>query len=215
VPLDSLTLDKDNLKKHDQYNIDTVAGSLKEYGQVEPLVVRPDGTLIGGEGRILAIRQDPELRWTHVARVTFRGGEKAAQRLGILLNRSAELGEWDKENLAAFFERAVAEEDDLMSLGWRPDDVEDFMAGLGRIAETEEEEFRGGYAESPEETAARSAGAPPQADPIRQAILVFPDADQYTTFQRHVGVLRNTYGLEGGGITPIVCEAVRRAAEGE
>ena len=40
VPIDSLVLDPANARLHDGANLDAIAGSLRRFGQAEPLVVR-------------------------------------------------------------------------------------------------------------------------------------------------------------------------------
>lgn len=126
VPVADLELDPDNVRRHEDFNLDTIAASLRNFGQVEPVIVRPSGRLIAGEGRLQAIARDPELRWTHVARVVFRGSEEEARRLALVHNRSAELATWDPENLSAVLDqiRKSGGDSDVLELGWHGDDVD-------------------------------------------------------------------------------------------
>ena len=62
VPLDSLHLDPANAREHGPENMEAILGSLKRFGQAEPLVVqKKTGRVIGGNGRLVAMKQ---LGWT-------------------------------------------------------------------------------------------------------------------------------------------------------
>jgi ParB family chromosome partitioning protein len=49
--------------RRDFGDIASLAASIKEIGLLHPVVIRPDGTLISGERRLMAVRQ---LGWDHV-----------------------------------------------------------------------------------------------------------------------------------------------------
>ena len=42
VPIDSLTLDPRNARKHGRRNLEAIKGSLQQFGQRRPLVVRQE-----------------------------------------------------------------------------------------------------------------------------------------------------------------------------
>ena len=97
VPLDSLVEDPRNARLHDERNLAGIRSSLENFGQREPLVVR-DGVVIGGNGRLRAMR---DLGWD-TCLVTDHGDltEAQARALGVVLNRTAEVGTtWDAEQL--------------------------------------------------------------------------------------------------------------------
>ena len=57
VALDTLHCDPANPRAHDGRNLAAIVASLKEFGQVEPLVVQAGtGKVIGGNGRLQALR---------------------------------------------------------------------------------------------------------------------------------------------------------------
>ncbi len=88
-----------NARKHGKRNKDSIRSSLKRFGQVEPLVVKADGTVIGGNGRLNELRAMGEKK---VSVTVFDGNEKEARALGVALNRTAELAEWDTSGLSDF-----------------------------------------------------------------------------------------------------------------
>lgn len=56
-PLDSVRLDPANVNEHDDGQVDELVASILEFGMDQPVLVRPDGQLIAGEGRYLALRK--------------------------------------------------------------------------------------------------------------------------------------------------------------
>jgi DNA modification methylase len=97
LPLDALHEDPANARKHGAKNLDAIRGSLLEFGQVEPLVIQKStGKVIGGNGRLGVMRA---LGWTHAKVFEFDCDDAQATALGIALNRTAELAEWDQEAL--------------------------------------------------------------------------------------------------------------------
>ena len=120
VPIDSLHEDPANARAHGAENRRVVRASLKEFGQVEALVVTPTGRVIGGNCRLGELKAMGVLE-VQVAEVAL-GGVDAA-RLGLVLNRSAELATWDEDGLEALLKELDA--DDLAEdLGWDDGEVE-------------------------------------------------------------------------------------------
>lgn len=97
VKLEEIHEDPANARLHPDENLADIRASLKEFGQVEPLVIqKAGGKVIGGNGRLKVMR---ELGWKEcdVAVVDFDNMKSTA--LGIALNRAGERAEWDKETL--------------------------------------------------------------------------------------------------------------------
>lgn len=97
VSLSELHEDPANARLHPEENLADIRASLKEFGQVEPLVIqKASSKVIGGNGRLKVMR---ELGWNEcdVAVVDFDNMKATA--LGIALNRAGERAEWDKETL--------------------------------------------------------------------------------------------------------------------
>ena len=98
VALADLRPDPANPRTHDARNLAAIAASLREHGQVEPLLVQKSTMMvIGGNGRAEAMRT---LGWT-LARVALLDvSDTEARKLSIALNRTGELAGWDEAVLA-------------------------------------------------------------------------------------------------------------------
>ena len=98
VRLDALHLDPANARAHPERNLQSIQDSLARFGQVEPLIVlKSTGRVIGGNGRLVAMKA---LGWSECDIVELELSEIEATALGIALNRTAELAEWDDGALA-------------------------------------------------------------------------------------------------------------------
>jgi hypothetical protein len=130
VPLTELVEDPENYRIHPEDNLATIRHSLKTFGQVEPLVVQK-GTnrIIGGNGRLRAMR---ELGWPEVDVVRVDVSEEQAKLLGVTLNRTAELAEWDTGRLLKYLDGL----DEELFKNLLAFDVEEFIQ-----PEIEEKEF--------------------------------------------------------------------------
>src|SRR5262245_4300232 len=127
VPIDALHLDPSNARLHPEENLDAIVASLKRFGQAEPLVVQA-GTnrVIAGNGRLVAMRK---LGWTECDIVDLDVDDLKATALGIALNRTAELAEWDEPVLARLLEE-LKKEDALDGIGYSTDDIDTLLKDL-------------------------------------------------------------------------------------
>lgn len=125
VPIDTLVLDPENARLHNDRNKDSVRASIKEFGQVEVLVIQK-GTnrVIGGNCRLQEMRRlGHDKVW--VAEVDV--DDKKANKLALALNRTSELAEWDDKVLGKLL--AELENDrDLSGLGWNDSEVDKLLA---------------------------------------------------------------------------------------
>ncbi|MCE9594437.1 MAG: ParB N-terminal domain-containing protein [Planctomycetes bacterium] len=97
VAIDTLHQDPANARTHGEKNLDAIKGSLARFGQAEPLVVQAaTRRVIGGNGRLVAMKS---LGWTECDVVELDLTSVDATALGIALNRTAELAEWDDQAL--------------------------------------------------------------------------------------------------------------------
>ncbi|MGH9425702.1 MAG: ParB N-terminal domain-containing protein, partial [Terriglobia bacterium] len=94
LPIESITLDPDNCRKHGARSLKALAMALKRSGQQKPIVVSDMGICRAGNGTVMAAKL---LGWTHIIAVRTRLTGKAAAEFAFMDNRVAELSEWDSE----------------------------------------------------------------------------------------------------------------------
>ena len=98
VPISALRPDPRNARKHGKENLEAIAKSLKDFKQQKPIVVSSDGIILAGNGTVSAAKS---LGWTHVAAVRSDLSGTDATAFAIADNRTAELAEWDRGELAS------------------------------------------------------------------------------------------------------------------
>jgi DNA modification methylase len=137
VPIESLHLDPANARSHPQRNLDAIKGSLARFGQAEPLVVlKRTGRVIGGNGRLVAMKA---MGWTECDIVEVDLSDVEAAALGVALNRTAELAEWDDEALATIV-ASLKIEDALDGIGFDPDEINELLAKVNGLPDVTEDE---------------------------------------------------------------------------
>ena len=109
VDIDTLTPDPDNARKHARKSIDAIKRSLKQFGQVDPLIVDAEGIVRAGNGRLVALLELKEPR-ARVLRIPLSGAK--AKAFAIAHNQTATLSTWDDAKLA----EALAEVQNLDGL---------------------------------------------------------------------------------------------------
>ena len=127
VALDSLHLDPANARAHGDRNLDSIADSLKRFGQTEPLIVQgSSGRVIGGNGRLSVMRK---LGWFECDVIRLEISDLEATALGIALNRTAELAEWDDGTLGRLLGE-LREEGALDGVGFDSSEIDELLAEL-------------------------------------------------------------------------------------
>jgi ParB-like chromosome segregation protein Spo0J len=127
VPISSLVEDPYNARVHGEENLKAIRDSLSSHGQVEPLVVQQSTMrVLGGNGRLQAMKV---LGWTDAAVVLVDLPDSRARALGLALNRTAEMSEWNFATLADTLQEIDTGEFDLPALTGFDDEE------LKRIAE--------------------------------------------------------------------------------
>jgi hypothetical protein len=125
VPLSSLHQDPANARSHPERNLASIRASLARFGQAEPLVVlKGANRVIGGNGRLVAMQS---LGWTECDIVELELSPVEAAALGIALNRTAELAEWDPKALAAVVE-SLRTENALEGIGFDAREIDKLIA---------------------------------------------------------------------------------------
>ena len=99
LQIESLTLDPNNARSHDDKNLRAIKGSLKEFGQRKPIVVTSDNVVIAGNGTLQAAI---DLGWKKidVVRVPADWDADKAKAFALADNRTSELGDWNSIKLA-------------------------------------------------------------------------------------------------------------------
>lgn len=125
VPLSSLTPDPENARKHPQRNLDAIAASLEKFGQRRPLVVWGE-RIIAGNGTAEAAKL---LGWDEIdiTRVPQDWSQEQAKAYALADNRTAEMAEWDGQELLMALESL---DDELLAAsGFSQEDLDD----LGKV----------------------------------------------------------------------------------
>lgn len=118
-PIDSITMDPMNARKHGERSVDAIAASLREFGQTKPIVVGRNGMVVAGHGTLMAAER---LGWTHVAAVEGQFATETDQRaFAITDNRTAELSEFDNAQVVALLGR-IADDALVAATGFTDDE---------------------------------------------------------------------------------------------
>lgn len=206
VPLSELRRAPRNPKDH---ALEALASSMDEFGYVEPITLDDrTGRIVSGHGRLddfLARHSDGRSppddsvtvdagEWlVPVVRGWSSADDSAADGYLVAANRTAELGGWDSglpDYLDSLVDAGVA----LSATGFTADDLDDLLAATanGVLAP---EPFDGGYAETPEEAAARAlgGGTTREARGLHELVLVF-QVDAYREYRDMLARLRSAWG---------------------
>ena len=135
VPIDSLSFDPANVRKHGERNLATIKASLLRFGQQKPIVVDANGVVRAGNGTLAAAKA---LGWKDIAvvRSTLAGSEATAY--AIADNRTAELAEWDEDALAETLSALQCEDEALLdAAGFDSAELSRMIDGMADVTEDE------------------------------------------------------------------------------
>lgn len=126
VELSTLVEDEKNARTHPKKNMQAIVSSLSQFGQVEPLVVqRKTNKVIGGNGRLAAMKQ---LGWTSAQAILLDIDDTKAIALGLALNRTSDLAEWDYGQLSELIQTVIDDNQiPIVELGWEDFEVEQIL----------------------------------------------------------------------------------------
>lgn len=112
VPVETLTHDPANVRKHGDENLAAIKSSLTRFGQQKPIVVDSKGVVVAGNGTLSAAKA---LGWKTIkaVRTNLTGAEATA--FAIADNRTAELAEWDEASLHAQLAAIAIEDEELLA----------------------------------------------------------------------------------------------------
>ena len=127
VPVDHLIPYIKNARTHSDEQVAQIAGSMTEFGFVNPILVGDDGGIIAGHGRLMAarmlgIKEVPTIRLSHLTEVQRRA-------LIIADNKIAENAGWDDDLLKQELQALDGDEFDLSLLGFNDDELNTFLDG--------------------------------------------------------------------------------------
>ena len=128
VPVEKLTFDPSNARKHSDANLAAIAESLKQFGQRKPIVVNAENVIVAGNGTVEAARLIG-LTDVDVVRVPKNWSADQVKAFALADNRTAELAEWNPEVLSA----------QLLELDEAGFDVEALGFEAVKVAEDEED----------------------------------------------------------------------------
>ena len=110
-----------NNKKHPEKQIEKIVASIKEYGFKNPVLVDKNNVIIAGHGRTLAAER---LGMQEVPCVDCSDlNAKQVKALRLMDNKSADLAEWDFDNIKTELEELKLEEFDIDLTGFEIADI--------------------------------------------------------------------------------------------
>lgn len=115
ISIDLLIPDPNNARLHDETNLVAIANSLRNFGQVKPIVITQDNKVLAGNGTLTAAHR---LGWKtiDVVRTPADWSDADAMAYALADNRTAELAEWNADVLA---KQLV----DLNDAGWNINEI--------------------------------------------------------------------------------------------
>jgi len=112
-----------NNKKHPEKQLEKIVASIKEYGFKNPVLIDKNNVIISGHGRTLAAER---LGMEEVPCIDCSDlNTKQVKALRLMDNKSAELAEWDFDNIIAELEELKLEEFDIDLTGFNNLDLID------------------------------------------------------------------------------------------
>ncbi len=124
VDTKSLKQDPKNARKHSDKNLLAIVGSLKEFGQRKPIVVR-GGTVLAGNGTLTAALT---LGWDKIDVVLADELTDAqAKAYALSDNRTSELGMWDMDRLGESLQELREDGFDLNQIGFDVSDLDNMF----------------------------------------------------------------------------------------
>ena len=128
-PLERLIPHARNARTHSEEQVAQIAGSIAEFGFVNPVLVGDDGVIVAGHGRVMAARklglsEAPVIVLSHLTPTQRRA-------LMIADNAIATNAGWNDEMLAAELASLKEEAFDLDLLGFDESEIDRLLAGTG------------------------------------------------------------------------------------
>lgn len=124
--LSELRPDPKNARRHNERNVAAIKRSLETFGQVPTIIFNKRARyLVAGHGTVQAMR---ELGHKTAQVIEVDLPPSKARALGVALNRTSELAEWDEEALASLLESIKADGEELFAAtGFTDSDLADLL----------------------------------------------------------------------------------------
>ena len=128
IALEQLVPYARNARTHSDSQVAQIAGSIAEFGFVNPVLVGGDNIIIAGHGRVMAAKKlglqtVPTIKLDHLT-------ENQRRALVIADNKIAENAGWDEELLRLELQNLADEDFDLDLLGFDDVELDDLLASL-------------------------------------------------------------------------------------
>lgn len=117
VPIDSISQDPANVRKHPERNLEAIKASLRRFGQQKPIVVDGNGIVRAGNGTLEAAKS---LGWTEIGVVRTALINSEATAYAIADNRLSDLSGWDDDALVLTIKELGI---DLADIGFTDDEL--------------------------------------------------------------------------------------------
>lgn len=116
-----LTADPKNARRHSEAQIAQIEASIAEFGYVAPVIIRPNGQLIGGHATVQALQR---LHTEEVdCRVVHGLTEAKYRKLGIALNKIPENSRWDDAVLRDVLGSIGEDGEDITDIGFSQNEL--------------------------------------------------------------------------------------------
>jgi DNA modification methylase len=128
IELEQLVPYARNARTHSETQVAQIAGSIAEFGFVNPVLVGGDNIIIAGHGRVMAakklgLKTVPTIKLDHLT-------ENQRRALVIADNKIAENAGWDEELLRLELQNLADEDFDLDLLGFDDVELDDLLTSL-------------------------------------------------------------------------------------
>lgn len=129
----NLIFDPANARLHSEQNIEAIKRSLETFGQRKPIVLDSKDVVVAGNGTLQAAR---DLGWTEIDTVSVPEdwSEDQIKAFAIADNRTAELADWNSEQLSLSLADLEESGWDLKDLGFTKNELKDLIAESEREA---------------------------------------------------------------------------------
>ena len=125
-PIDRIRPFADNVRLHDEKQLNYITQSINQFGFVNPVLVDAEGELIAGHGRLQAMKL---LERTEVPVIVLGHlTEQQARAYRIADNQIPLSATWNEELYRKQLEEFMAEGFPIDALGWDPKDLDEFMS---------------------------------------------------------------------------------------